>query len=102
MIIDFPELETEDEIAKNSVPPFFDHMHVDEPGGKPYVRVRLEGVWTSGNTPEGDIDQNSYFIVAPESVEITEEHKKPATALDLSRIEIVYVPAIRNPASQFK
>lgn len=101
--ISFQELNDDDENAKNTIPIAFEHMYVDKPGGDPYVRIRLEGKWSSGNTPEGDIDQNYFFITCPEAPgEIPANHKKPATSSDLAKIEFVYVPAIRNPSMQLR
>jgi predicted ATP-dependent endonuclease of OLD family len=103
-IIEFPELDDEfDDIAKNTVPLAWQHFTVDEPNGKPYVRLRLEAKWNSGNSPDGDIEQKYFFITSSENEdEIPEDHKSPASNLDLSKVEIIYVPAIRNPETQLK
>ena len=103
-IIEFPELCSEnDDIAKNSIPFAWQHFTVDEPNGSPYLRIRMEAKWTASSSPEGDVDQSYYFITSSDKeTEIPENQKKPATSTDLSKIEVIYVPAIRNPEIQLK
>lgn len=100
-ICDFPELENDGELD-NSVPAFFNHFVIDNIGESPYLRIRLDSIWEQGNTPEGTIDTEINFIVVPEHVEIEDEHKKRASNALLSKIECLYVPAIRNPREKLK
>jgi predicted ATP-dependent endonuclease of OLD family len=103
-IVDFPELNSDDDTAKNTVPLFFRHMTVGAPEETPYCRIRLEADWRKGNTPEGDIDQRHVFITVPEDSEgeNPDDHKRPLSAHHRSMIEIIYVPAIRDPSSQLR
>lgn len=103
-VFSFPELDGDgNRTAHNTIPMVFEHMYVSEPGGEPCLRIRMEARWSSGNTPEGDIDQNYYFITCSESTtDIPEDHKKPASSSDLSNIEFIYIPAIRNPSVQLR
>ena len=95
----FPELERGEDNA--SVPIFFKHMLVSEPGGKPYLRIRLEANWEKSSNPEGSIDSNIYYITST-TEEITLEDKRNIKRHDLDQIKMIYVPAIRKPDEQLK
>lgn len=95
----FPELERGEDNA--SVPIFFKHMLVSEPGGKPYLRIRLEANWEKSSNPEGSIDTNVYYITSS-SEEISVEDKCNVKRHDLDQIKMIYVPAIRKPDEQLK
>jgi len=103
-IIEFPELEGDDNVAKNTVPRLFHQMTVGGAGESPYVRMRLEADWQKGNTPDGTTDQRYVFITVSENEEVEnlDEHKMLVTATHRAMIEIIYVPAIRNPSAQLK
>lgn len=98
-VFDFPNL---DEEADPSVSIFFNHFVIDDVGHSPYLRIRLESTWEKGNTMEGTVDTNIYFITTPEEKEIEEKHKKPASNAILSNVKCLYVPATRNPNDQLK
>ena len=95
----FPELEGGED--SESVPIFFKHMLVNETGGKPYLRIRLEANWEKSSNPEGSIDSNMYYITST-SEEITLEDKRNIKRHDLDQIKMIYVPAIRKPDEQLK
>ncbi|ASF40963.1 ATP-dependent endonuclease [Halobacillus halophilus] len=99
--IEFPELVAEDESKTDSVPPFFRQMIVDRPGGIPYMRIRLEGKWIQGLTPEGDIEQDIYYITVPEG-QPEEEAQQPIPVHQRNAIQLIYVPAMRDPMTQLK
>lgn len=81
------------------VPACFRHMVVDEPNGTPFARVRLEAMWVDDRTVDGDIKQNLYWVhTADESP--TDDKKIPCESTDRSRIQVHYIPAIRDPSSQ--
>jgi predicted ATP-dependent endonuclease of OLD family len=103
-IINFPELAGEDDISASSVPELFGRMVIDSPDGNPYVRILLEAKWERSNSPEGDIDSRLYFITVPEDdpKEEDDESKSPISSHDRSAIQVLYVPAIREPSSQLK
>ncbi|WP_066159863.1 ATP-dependent nuclease, partial [Halalkalibacter krulwichiae] len=100
--IEFPELENEGNDGEYSVPAFFSHFTVDSLDQKPYVRMRLEGNWYSDNTPDGDIQQRLFFINVPDGEEVTEESLLPVSPHQRSKIQMLYVPAIREPIKQLK
>ena len=82
-IFEFEELQSETESGKYAIPIFFQHLVVDNPGGLPYLRIRLEAVWEKSSTIEGSIDSKISYITCPESVEIEEKHRTPAARRDL-------------------
>lgn len=96
---EFPELERgKDSI---SIPVFFKNMVVSEPGGKPYLRIRLEANWEKSSNPEGSIDSNVYYITST-TEEINPEDKRNIKRYELDQIKMIYVPAIRRPDEQLK
>lgn len=101
-VFDFPDLDEENDVTDNSIPLFFDNFVVEEEGASPYLRIRLESTWTKGNTPDGSVDTNIYFITLPEEAEIREKDRKRASNAVLSNIRCLYVPATRNPNEQLK
>ena len=99
-VFDFPELDGEKN--QDSIPIFFKHFVVDEPNGKPYLRIRLEASWHKGNSIEGSIESKISYIVCPENQDIKEDDRRNINRHDLDNIRIIYVPAIRDPAKQLK
>ena len=57
----FPELVEGQAASEATVPACFNHLTVDEAGGTPRVRVRLERTWASSATLEGSIEENIYL-----------------------------------------
>lgn len=104
--IDFPELikteHTEDPVSKLSVPPFFNHFTINAPNECPYVRIRLEGKWSPSTTPDGELEQKLYFITVPYGEAINEDALSPVSPHQRSTIQMIYVPAIREPLTQLK
>ena len=101
MVFTFNELDN-GRNGENSVPPFFQSLVVNEPQGKPYLRIRLEATWEKSNNTEGAIESKIYYITCPEKEEIQEENKTKADRRDLDRIRVIYVPAVRDPSKQLK
>lgn len=96
-----------DELAEkdadlSAIPVFFKSFVVDEPGGTPYLRIRLEASWEKSNNIEGAIENKVYYITCSESEAITESAKSPANRKDLDQIRVIYVPAVRDPSKQLK
>ncbi|WP_017689855.1 AAA family ATPase [Paenibacillus sp. PAMC 26794] len=102
--IDFPELADNelDEQSITSIPPFFNQLVVRSPAEAPYLRVRLVGKWAADNTPEGEIEQRLYFITVAEGITETEEDLVPVTPHQRSAIQVLYVPAVREPSTQLR
>ncbi|MBS1778730.1 MAG: AAA family ATPase [Bacteroidetes bacterium] len=95
--IDFSEEEQE------AVPHFFSEMVVDEEGGEPYLRVRLEATWHKSEiTPQGEIDVKTYFIKVADRETEEPDSKKIFPNHFRNLIQVLYVPAIRRPAEQLK
>lgn len=101
VVFTFNELEN-GESGEFSIPPFFQSLVVNEPQGKPYLRIRLEATWEKSNNAEGAIESRIYYITCPEKEEIKEENKTKADRRDLDRIRVIYVPAVRDPSKQLK
>ncbi len=101
-VFEFDELQSETSGGEYAIPIFFQHLVVDNPGGLPYLRTRLEATWEKSSTIEGSIDSKISYITCPESVEIEENHRTPAARRDLDKIRVVYVPAVRDPSRQLK
>lgn len=98
----FPELEEGDITVTNTIPPFFHQLIIKAPQDTPYLRMRLTGKWTPGNTPDGEIEQKLNFITVPEEQEITEDDIVAVSPHQRSTIQFIYVPAIREPVTQLK
>lgn len=103
-VIDFPELCGENKLAAVSVPELFERMVINSAEGRPYVRIRLEAKWERGNTPEGNIDAKVYFITVPEDdpTENDEDNMTLISSQHRSAIQVLYIPAIREPTLQLK
>lgn len=101
-VFEFDELEAEKHGGEQSIPPFFQHLVVDEPGGKPYLRIRMEATWEKSNAIEGSIESKTYYITCPEANDITESDCTPAHRRDLDRIRVIYIPAVRDPSYQLR
>lgn len=100
-IFEFPELE--EGIGSNAIPIMFKQLTIDDEGEKPYLRIRLEATWNRGATVEGSIDTRIYYIKQSEKeATIEDSNKTTAKNKELQRINLIYVPASRNPASQLK
>src|SRR5262249_12649526 len=101
--IEFPELSDEEDIhsASNSVPEFFHHLVVQEGEAIPFCRLRLDGTWTRGNIPEGEIEENIYWIKSSGDV-IEESDKQKVKSYERGRIHVLYAPAARDTSNQLK
>lgn len=105
VVIHFPELANNKTVAEKTVPDLFQRMVVDGVDDDPYVRIRLDAFWQKSNSPEGDIDFSLSFITVPENEEIGEsgENRSPTTVNEIrSNIQMIYVPAIREPSFQLR
>jgi putative ATP-dependent endonuclease of the OLD family len=97
--IAFPELNTEDG-NKGAIAECFNQMMVTTPGEDPFCLVKLEGTWTKNNLPEGELDQNLYWIHPIASG--TEQKKTPMASHERSIVHVHYIPAARDPSKQIK
>lgn len=95
-IVAFPELDAEDGPAP-AIPEFFHQMAADE-AGKLKCRLRLVAVWTDDGSLDGAIEQN-YWVIRTFG-DYTDADCTELKATDRTRIQLIYVPASRDGASQ--
>lgn len=98
----FPELETQDAEDIDTLPEFIKHLIVEQPSKTPYLRIRLVGKWIQGTSPEGNIEQELYYVKVPygQTEDDSDLVKVPIHHRNL--IQMIYVPAMRNPTNQLK
>lgn len=94
-ILAFPELQGGGGAA--AVPEFFQQMAADE-AGHLKCRLRMEAVWTDDGSLEGLIEQR--YRAVREFGDFTEADCIDLKAIDRARIQLIYVPASRDAASQ--
>lgn len=94
-ILAFPELQGGGDAA--AVPEFFQQMAADE-AGHLKCRLRMEAVWTDDGSLEGLIEQK-YWAVRTFGA-FAEADCIDLKATDRARIQLIYVPASRDAASQ--
>jgi putative ATP-dependent endonuclease of OLD family len=105
--LDFPEIEkTDDEDNTedgddSAVAECFRHMTVADGGETPYCRIRLEGSWSPSSLPDGDISQAVCWVTTTAD-EPTDADKRPLRPADRSHIQVLYVPASRDPLRQVR
>ncbi|WP_281201129.1 AAA family ATPase [Bacillus altitudinis] len=63
--ISFPELKSKNPEEIKTIPEFIKQLIVDEAGKEPYLRMRLVGKWVKGTTPEGNIEQELFYVKVP-------------------------------------
>lgn len=98
--LEFPELNDAETASVLALPECFNQMIVDSVGTDPFCRVRLEATWTATNVPEGDVEQNLYWITTPEGE--PDEAKQLMSGSQRSQIHAIYVPASRDPSRQLR
>lgn len=95
-ILAFPELDAGRADAR-TIPEFFQQMAADE-AGRLKCRLRLEATWTDDASLDGTIEHKYRAVSA--LGEFTEADCNDLKAIDRSRIQMIYVPASRDGASQ--
>lgn len=95
-ILAFPELDGEGAGA-DAVPEFFQQMVADEAGSLK-CRLRLEATWTDDGSLEGAIEQKYWAVRA--FGDFADGDCTELKAIDRTRIQMIYVPAQRDAASQ--
>ena len=95
----FPELEEGREANGAAVPETFNQMIVDEPGGTPYCRIRLEATWTNDGTLAGDVEQTiSWILTSSDDPKVIEDGNcRRVQPGDRGKIRVAYIPAARDP-----
>ena len=99
--VEFPELLDKTVEEVDTIPDFIKHMIIDSPGGTPYIRIRLTGKWIQGQNPEGNIEQEICYVTVPIG-ENEEDAMHPIPLHHRNLIQMMYVPAMRDPALQLK
>lgn len=95
----FPELDGMDEDAiQDAVPEFFMQMAASGPGAPLKARMRLQATWTDDGTPDGSTDEDIRWITT--LGEYNWDECKRVQAVERGSIQLIYVPAVRDAASQ--
>ena len=99
----FPELEVEG-ADLSTIPVTFNQMIVDEPGGSPFCRIRLDATWSNDGTPDGYVEQKIWWVLtnSDDSAIIEDGNRRRVLPGERSKIRVVYVPATRDPSQQIK
>lgn len=100
----FPELDGNGDAEAAGVPETFNQMIVDEPGGTPYCRIRLEAKWTDDGTASGDVEQSLWWILtsSDDSNVIDNDNRLRVQPGDRGRIRVIYIGAVRDPDEQIR
>ncbi|MDQ2188204.1 AAA family ATPase [Alcaligenaceae bacterium A4P071] len=95
-VLAFPELDEANANA-GAIPEFFQQMAADD-AGQLKCRLRLEATWIDDGSLEGAIEQKYWAIRTLGA--FAEADCIELKALDRARIQMIYVPASRDGASQ--
>ena len=103
VLLDFPELRGSNgtdgrEGGATAIPEFFHQMAVDEHGNLK-CRLRFDAVWTDDGSIEGTSERQFRAIRTLED-EFDEKDCSNITSADRARIQMVYVPSVRDGESQ--
>jgi putative ATP-dependent endonuclease of OLD family len=96
--LEFPELA---EGQVGAVPQCFNQMIVEAPGEVPFCRVRLEAIWRKSHQPEGEIEETLSWVRTA-AAEVDDDDKVKMDTFDRARIQVLYVPASRDPARHLR
>ncbi len=96
VILAFPELDAGSG-GGAAVPQFFQQMAADDSGALK-CRLRLEATWTDDGSSEGSVEQKYWAIRTLGDYD--ESDCIDLKPLDRARIQLIYVPASRDGASQ--
>lgn len=93
----FDESDKELDEDDYGIAQYFENFIVDQPNGNPYIVIRLDASYIKGNSPDGIIDYKFHYVVNK-----SENGLKPISAYDRDKIQVIYIPAVRNPSEQLK
>jgi len=99
VILAFPELDGDDPMANVTIPEFFKHMVADD-NGHLKCRLHLKATWINDGSLEGSIEQKFWAVKTLEGDFDEETDCQEVRANNRGRIQIIYVPAIRDGISQ--
>lgn len=94
-VLAFPELAAGKQTQ--AIPEFFNQMAADDQGTL-RARLRLEATWTDDNSVDGVVETR-LFAVKTFEPKFKEEDCVDIRAHDRARIQVIYVPAVRDAAS---
>jgi len=98
----FPELEG-DNPTGTAIPESFNQMIVDEPDATPYCRIRLDAKWVDDGTPHGEVQQKLWWVLtSSDDPAVIESSLKQVGAVQRARVQVIYIPAAREPAVQIR
>jgi putative ATP-dependent endonuclease of OLD family len=95
-ILAFPELAEMDS-NHDAAPEFFQQMAADE-NGVLKCRLRLEAKWTNDGSVEGAVDMK--YRAVRTLRDFDDEDCSDLNAIDRARVQMIYIPATRDGASQ--
>ena len=103
VLLDFPELRdsdgsTVDDRDASAVPEFFHQMAVDADGNLK-CRLRFDSVWTDDGSVEGAVESR-FRAIRTLDEDFDETECSNLTNADRRRIQMVYVPSVRDGESQ--
>jgi len=94
----FEFFHTNDSDAEDyAIPSYFENFVVNEPEGRPYIGIRLDARYEKGNTPEGIIETDFSYVMNKDEKELKTIPKR-----DRSKIQAMYIPAVRDPINQLR
>jgi energy-coupling factor transporter ATP-binding protein EcfA2 len=98
-LLGFPELEDDGQENTDAIPDFFNHMAASEPNEPLKARIRLIATWINDGTPEGTVEEDIRWITTLDE-DFEWENCPKVSAVDRARIQLVYVPALRNASER--
>lgn len=99
VLLTFPELSGGEE-ARQTVPVFFNQLF-PALNGEMICRFRLEARWVNDGSLDGSIDSKLYAVTALSGLDPLEErHKIKIQPHQRSAIQVLYIPATRDGATQ--
>ena len=95
----FPEHEEDFSSVCTAIPSLFNHLLVEEPNGKLFVRLRLEATWCDDRTIDGEVEQKLCWVMNGDESP-SNEQMRSCEPHERGLIQVHYVPAARDPSSQ--
>lgn len=99
VFVEFPEIDSETSQIKAKAA-YFKQIIIRDEVSPPYFRIRLEAIWERNNNIEGNITTEYFYIQTPETEQT--EKKNYVKQKELGIIQMIYVPALRDPSKQIK
>ena len=98
VVLAFPELAVPDGAPPSVAAEFFTHVAA-EAGGLLKCRIRLDATWVDDGSAEGTVDERRRVVTTIDGP-FTDAQCVVLTAADRARVQVIYVPALRDAASQ--